>query len=51
LEESKTYQVVGMPAVDPWMALQERKRRKLAEADVPIVESTFARLARKAANE
>ena len=34
-----------------WHALQERKRRKLAGNVTPVVESDFARLARKAANE
>jgi len=43
--------VAGSVAVDPWAALQERKRRKRNDDRQPVVESVFARLARLAANE
>jgi len=43
--------VAGSVVVDPWAALQERKRRKRNDGRQPVVESEFARLARLAANE
>jgi hypothetical protein len=44
-------EVAGSASVDPWTALQERKRRKKNDAKQPTVDSEFARLARLAASE
>jgi hypothetical protein len=38
-------------SIDPWEALQERKRRKKNNDEQPTTESEFARLARLAASE
>ena len=42
---------VAGTSIDPWEALQERKRRKKNDDKQPTTESEFARLARLAASE
>jgi hypothetical protein len=47
----KTPVAIAGTSIDPWEALQERKRRKKNDDKLPTTESEFARLARLAASE